>query len=910
MLSPIECVISSAKSLLEQGANPNLVLPSGISPFHLAIGTDSLNALPLIKLLLQYDGNPNVRSADGMTPVHVAATWGRFLALQLLLLNGGDPELCDEDGANATDLAKENENWDCLNLLTSYQTEEDEEDSQLDTSVTRYLNQTRSSCDVHPECSLDSHDSTDFNHNSAHASLDSTGLLSYLPDVSSFSISSFTEDKPRPSRSFFPDLVSRTETRGQDLSEESCSCVSEPERQKRLSLEGKSRGSFDSHGHKCEEATSPVQKQGLGGNGSNFKRCHDRGSTHLDPMDGPSVADEDGVGSEQDEEHDHDRTLSNTYLEEVLMCDNCTGLDVTSPDHISVFMKGSHNGDTPPLDKTIAFLSDRRSIRRSAAVLRQTEVSIASEESSAYVTCQSHDMSGVNAQPSTTKRNPRRVTFSDEQGDSSNLFQQSSEEFGFAHARHVSHDPCRTTESTADFDESLAHTGELSDLLTSDNTESDLLTSDESSLFPPCNGPKTSNLLNGYKQSAHNTVCAEGFERPEAKALATWRFSSGRPPSRLTEDHSTTHESHFTDCSEADSDTEHDSVEYLYHDENTGAMLIERQCPSALGTSSSCQDLSCLNYSHISTIDDTVLYDWRDYQTDEECDSSPPAPPPKELLELTNKGIREMMRKYGEEAGPITATTRMVYLHHLNKLQKDPDFARRAASRQQTFQGFRWELAEYLNSGSLPEPEHQMAQQEKLMVAPFQTPDPSRKWREGTLKSSFNYLLLDPRVTKDLPGRYTQLTHLEAFRMFVAAIFYIGKGKRGRPYAHFYEALSSTKPVDEVKGQTPRKAAKKQPSAKVRHILDIWAAGLGVVSLHCFQSVIPVEAYTREACMVDAMGLSRLTNIKKGDFYGPSTALPARKRRQMGVFLLKKACQIFLVEGERQIRPADIALGQ
>lgn len=46
-----------------------------------------------------------------------------------------------------------------------------------------------------------------------------------------------------------------------------------------------------------------------------------------------------------------------------------------------------------------------------------------------------------------------------------------------------------------------------------------------------------------------------------------------------------------------------------------------------------------------------------------------------------------------------------------------------------------------------------------------------------------------------------------------------------------------------------------QVSVKVQQILDIWKEGLGVVSLHCFQSVIPVEAYTREACMVDAMGM-------------------------------------------------------
>lgn len=46
----------------------------------------------------------------------------------------------------------------------------------------------------------------------------------------------------------------------------------------------------------------------------------------------------------------------------------------------------------------------------------------------------------------------------------------------------------------------------------------------------------------------------------------------------------------------------------------------------------------------------------------------------------------------------------------------------------------------------------------------------------------------------------------------------------------------------------------RQQNPKIQQIKDIWAAGLGVVSLHIFQSVIPVEAYTREACMIDALG--------------------------------------------------------
>lgn len=45
-----------------------------------------------------------------------------------------------------------------------------------------------------------------------------------------------------------------------------------------------------------------------------------------------------------------------------------------------------------------------------------------------------------------------------------------------------------------------------------------------------------------------------------------------------------------------------------------------------------------------------------------------------------------------------------------------------------------------------------------------------------------------------------------------------------------------------------------QGCPKVRRILEIWASGHGVVSVHCFQSTVPAEAYTREGCLVEALG--------------------------------------------------------
>lgn len=65
-----------------------------------------------------------------------------------------------------------------------------------------------------------------------------------------------------------------------------------------------------------------------------------------------------------------------------------------------------------------------------------------------------------------------------------------------------------------------------------------------------------------------------------------------------------------------------------------------------------------------------------------------------------------------------------------------------------------------------------------------------RKWREGNNKTSFNYLLLDPRISSNLPKRAREMEDLDSWKCFLSSIFYIGKGKRSRPYAHLHKAVS------------------------------------------------------------------------------------------------------------------------
>jgi hypothetical protein len=99
---------------------------------------------------------------------------------------------------------------------------------------------------------------------------------------------------------------------------------------------------------------------------------------------------------------------------------------------------------------------------------------------------------------------------------------------------------------------------------------------------------------------------------------------------------------------------------------------------------------------------------------------------------------------------------------------------------------------------------------------------------------------------------------------------------------------------------------KHQESVKLDRIIDIWKSGKGVICLPVFHNILPVEAYTREAAIIDCIGLKNLTNLKRGDYYGHALSWTMRQRKQLGALLLYKAMHIFLAEGESQLRPDDI----
>ncbi|CAD0203047.1 unnamed protein product [Chrysodeixis includens] len=319
--------------------------------------------------------------------------------------------------------------------------------------------------------------------------------------------------------------------------------------------------------------------------------------------------------------------------------------------------------------------------------------------------------------------------------------------------------------------------------------------------------------------------------------------------------------------------------EYKYEDREEDVVLIEKRLLVSPVV------LPCDDGSENITPDQTIV----------SVASSLPA-----SVKYDDNTLRTELVRLGFTPGPIQDTTRNLYLKKLQALKKGPKDVDALSDNLQGLninnkpkKTYSIEIEKSLRTGDWMNDLTLYMELERKARENFT--DSNKKWREGTAKTSFTYLLLDPRMTDNLPVKAGKQDKHISWTTFVNSIFYVGKGKRSRPYSHLYQALTLWK-----------KDFKTSKDKKVQHILDIWSDKVGVVCLHIFQNVIPAEAYTYEAAMIDALGLTSLKNLKVGNYYGVVASWPLKERRMLGQYLLYKAMLIFLSEGERQLRPDDL----
>ena len=86
---------------------------------------------------------------------------------------------------------------------------------------------------------------------------------------------------------------------------------------------------------------------------------------------------------------------------------------------------------------------------------------------------------------------------------------------------------------------------------------------------------------------------------------------------------------------------------------------------------------------------------------------------------------------------------------------------------------------------------------------------------------------------------------------FLSGCFYFGKGQADRPNVHMQEALDENN-CDE----------------KHKNFRKIWGKGGGVLILKFFYNASSYVASTREAILIDFVGLNNLTNVRRGSYYG------------------------------------------
>ena len=265
------------------------------------------------------------------------------------------------------------------------------------------------------------------------------------------------------------------------------------------------------------------------------------------------------------------------------------------------------------------------------------------------------------------------------------------------------------------------------------------------------------------------------------------------------------------------------------------------------------------------------------------------------MSDYSSSRIKHELEIFGElPTGPITSNTKRAYLLRLKKLRLGL-----VVPGAYLTEKYPNPLAESLrNVSCITKNWEQLWKLENEMSDRFVCVDPvlaegiNFLTRESVCKSSFNYLLLDPRKSQNLPFKVFSWGDQDLWKTFIDSIFYIGKGSRSRPFQHLYDAC--------------KRNVSRKKSSKVERILEIWDAGFGVVSLQVFNNCIAVEGFTREAAMIDAIGLDNLSNVKPGDYYGPAVTWEKNNQQQLGTFLLYRAFKIFLQEGERQIRSVDL----
>ncbi|XP_068958163.1 ankyrin repeat and LEM domain-containing protein 1 isoform X2 [Petaurus breviceps papuanus] len=737
------------ESLLRLGADPNLVLPDGVAAVHLAAGSERDSGLRCLALLLQYGADPNARSEDALTPVHVAASWGCYKCLELLLREGGDPELQDQDGTRALDLALEQGNEECIEILRKHAPPyptlcrgEDQGNGfsalngdDLDTSIWGFSDVTFSPRPLgsivraHLDGSEVESEALEAGHTLPSQTLSAhprpshgKGLGADKPSEPDFGFPARFFLQPTSPLSPASRLGSAPHLVLDDISLDHCCHFHS--------------GPDCSCGDQDETAPSCLPADTGTSSSDSFLTAVETFGPDTQPPSAlptspitpdatgavPSQPRKGGSGSQPG-------SMTGTSATQIAPLDMCF------PDSRTPQKSG-------PLRKDLAYAALRAELRamilnagHSQTTLDDSGMLAAAMDPVIHLNAQLRGLVlGPPLEPqdfvhTRTPCKPQGMFSHNGEGNSSSLSDKNVEQGpslkrlpGKCGPDSMNNESPREGKYlTLDSSEqagAIPFTTQTSSLVafTEDVPFNDFLTDDKTS--------------QSSEDGASMWLTEDGEDEEDhipqnLKASPCWNCirKSPEPPRGSPILNPPLHPLQPSGPKPTGP---------LHADPKAGPSFLDQ---------------------HLLHAEDTV--------TNGQCSCHPSTPfPPRDPSTLSNQELLQHLQAPGESPGPVTPFTRQYYLKQLKEgSPRGPTAA----------VGYSPELTLALKTGCVPNAQDD----EDVLAQQFDQPDPTQRWREGIVKSSFTYLLLDPRVTQNLPSRCHILSPAECFQTFTHAIFYV-----------------------------------------------------------------------------------------------------------------------------------------
>ncbi|KAK0163673.1 hypothetical protein PV327_007329 [Microctonus hyperodae] len=949
--------INQITTLLKNNdADPNFLLPIyGVTPFHLAVGHESKEfSEKVVKLFLDHGGNPNVKSSDGMTPVHVAAAWGRIEILQLLLMNGGDPLCVDDDNRTPFHYALDGNYYDSMGILRKYivnneQLNNDEANNKmmvqiklekilinsgdviaefvpLEFDLTNgslyeteeniiFLEKSDTSRKFHQISSKNDETSSDFINTLPNLNTDNItfrrvqkcnikkNIISTLPsDHSSFEF----KKKNMASEEILIDK-SRNISNIYNIYEKN----NESERISPLISHQKYLMKNSNEIDQLLLDTSIVSKS------SNFKITKKQMNKVIK------------LNSLHKNQTPNYKEKSITTKNINLTPKAPRSLNITTPKtkYTNSIIESETN------QKQYKYTLDKNTIRTSGKTffINDHDISL----SMGNIKTNSNIINKKTLHKNMT-RNSDAIKYNENCGNNSDVIKNNSDEFEQSKCHY--NNSCNqskfikyinNTDHILGFDKVKMMTQQLKNnklrvqqaiksqkINLNVNIKENDITMSLKSL-----GSSHSNSVSYQYQSEYNSNSNEKSIIWN-ELYEIYKNEEQTPPTSISilvnDSFTNLNKSKSSSSIEVKADrnlisscsysrinrnplespirSSIDSFisldeEYTYIDADNDIAFMERR----LCVSSETIDMNEAMYESAWLSRNDIFLNTPNRISSMSSDEFDKLVNHGEFI-VSNNSLRHQLITFGDNPGPITPDTNRLYLKRLYKLKCANLTNSCSAQLHSEINQKSSKISRALLSTNWMNNLQAYRDLEESVFHEYEKPDDNKKYRGGIARTSFNYLLLDPRITKNLPRNGHDLSLDERWEMFLEAIFYVGKGKNTRPMAHLYESHEIWN----------GKKHNDKSNEKIQRILNIWHEGKGVVCHQVFLHSMQEEAFIREAAMIDVLGIKHLCNCNRGNYYGLAATMSHKNKKALGKYLLYKTMAILMNDGERQIFPRNI----